>query len=268
MYFQSVNGIEIDKISTLDRGLAYGDGVFTTAKIVNGHVQMLDKHIERLSLSCERLRIAHIDYVHLKKELADIAARYDIAVLKVIITAGEGGRGYSRAGTSTPNIIIKTSAYPQKYDDWQERGISIADASIKLGINPFFAGIKHLNRLEQVLIRDELDQTSFDDLLVYNFNDELIETTCANVFWIQDSQLFTPEIINSGVAGLLRAEIITCFPETHIVSGISNNIINADSIFITNSIMEIVPIKYYQGKQFDINNVHQFTSSFKLLAHD
>ena len=268
MYFQSVNGIEIDKISTLDRGLAYGDGVFTTAKIANGKVELLNEHIQRLRSGCERLRITHIDYIHLQKELVEIASSYDIAVLKIIITAGEGGRGYSRAGISDPNVIIKTSAYPQKYDDWQEKGISIGDASIKLGINPLFAGIKHLNRLEQVLIRDELDQTSFDDLLVYNFNDELIETTCANVFWIQNNQLFTPEIINSGVAGLLRAEIIKYFPTTQIVSGKTHNIINADSIFITNSVMEIVPIKYYQGKEFDINNVHQFISSFKSLTHD
>ena len=268
MYFQSVNGIEIDKISMLDRGLSYGDGVFTTAKIVNGHVQMLNQHIQRLSSGCEILRIEHIDYTNLKTELANIAIRYDIAVLKIIITAGEGGRGYSRIGASTPNVIIKTSEYPKKYDDWQVKGVSIGDASIKLGINPMFAGLKHLNRLEQVLIRDELDHTLFDDLFVYNLHDELIETTCANIFWIKGNDLFTPAISNSGVAGLLRAEMIKHFPEIQIVSGKNNNIINADSIFITNSIMDIVPVKSYQGKEFDINNVHQFTSSFKLLTHD
>jgi 4-amino-4-deoxychorismate lyase len=267
MYFQSVNGVEIDQISTLDRGLAYGDGLFTTAKIVNGNVQMLEQHIERLRQGCERFRISDIDYVSLESQLVKAAKPHNIAVLKVIVTSGDGGRGYSRVGTSQPNVIIKTSEYPEKYDQWKKSGISVSNASIKLGINPLLAGIKHLNRLEQVFLREELDQTLFDDLMVFDLNDMLVETTCANIFWIKQEQLFTPEIKNSGVAGLLRNEIIKYFPSTRVVSD-AKSIINADSIFITNSVMEIVPVLHYQGKQFDINSVHQFISTFKSLAHD
>ena len=267
MHFQSVNGEKIDQVSILDRGLAYGDGLFTTAKITNGFVQMLDQHIERLNSGCLRLRIQGFDSLMLKAELIDIASFFDVAVLKIIVTSGEGGRGYSRNGISKPNIIIKTSDYPKKYDDWKKSGISVSNASIKLGLNPLYAGIKHLNRLEQVMLRDELEQTAHDDLFVYDLNGMLVETTCANIFWLQNGKLFTPKIKNSGVAGLLRAEIIKYIPDTQIVST-DNTLINADAIFITNSVMGIVPVLQHQGKQFDIDKVHQFSTSFKSLTHD
>lgn len=263
MYFQSVNGIEIDQISTFDRGLAYGDGLFTTAKIVNGSVLILDQHIERLRHGCKALNIQGINFSTLKSDLIDIANGYEIAVLKVIVTAGEGGRGYSRQGASSPNIIIKTSEYPHKYNDWKISGITVSDATIQLGTNPLFSGLKHLNRLEQVFLREELDNTDFDDLFVYDLNHILVETTCANVFWFEGEQLLTPDIKNSGVSGLLRAEVLKCFPQTKIVHATSERIKQADAIFITNSVMEIVPVRQYQGKQLNMNIIKQLMVHFK-----
>jgi len=268
MYFQSVNGVEIDQISTYDRGLAYGDGLFTTAKIVDGCVQMLSQHIERLRHGCNILKIQGCNFSTVESHLVDVAHRYETAVLKVMVTAGEGGRGYSRQGTSSPNIIVKVAAFPTHYYDWQKNGIVMCDASIQLGLNPLFAGLKHLNRLEQVLIRDELDQKDVDDLFVYDLNNNLIETSCANVFWFEAGQLFTPEIKTSGVAGLIRAKIIKHFPNTKIIQATHNNLKCADAIFITNSVMEIVPVRQYQGTELDMDKVHQFSAQFKRLIHD
>jgi len=93
MYFQSINGKEICQISLNDRGLAYGDGIFTTAKVVNGKVELLSQHINRLINGCERLNILNVDFNALKTELINLTKKYDLAVLKVIVTAGEGGRG-------------------------------------------------------------------------------------------------------------------------------------------------------------------------------
>lgn len=260
MYFQSVNGKEVDQISINDRGLAYGDGIFTTAKVSNGQIELLTQHLDRLKTGCRLFNISDVDFDLLESELVELAQSYDLAVLKVMITSGEGGRGYSRIGTTRPNIIIKTSEFPIKYRQWQNTGITLADSSIQLGINPLFKGIKHLNRLEQVLIRDELDHSDFDDLLVFNILNQVIETSCANVFWFKDGHLYTPEITDSGVAGVMRAEIIRKHPETKVVQAFQSEIKKAQSIFITNSIMEIIPVALYLGNKLDVDQVHQFKS--------
>ncbi len=268
MYFQSINGVEIDQISASDRGLAYGDGLFTTAKILNGNVLMLKQHIERLRDGCIVLSIDGVNFSLLEEHIIEVAKRYPLAVLKVIITSGAGGRGYSRLGANSPNIIVKTSEFPTKYTEWQTNGICIADAKIQLGLNPLLAGIKHLNRLEQVLLRAELDRTDYDDLLVYDLHSNLVETTCSNVFWFENKKIFTPIIKDSGVAGLFRSALLKAFPEIQIVNGTQNTIKNADAMFITNSVMEIVPIKQYQGMQLNLDKVHQIQSQFKRLPHD
>jgi 4-amino-4-deoxychorismate lyase len=258
MYFQSVNGKQVNQISINDRGLAYGDGIFTTAKINQGQVELIHLHIKRLQTGCCLFKIKDIDFIALQNDLIECCKSYKLAVVKVVITSGEGGRGYSRVGVSRPNIIIKISEFPSKYFQWQTSGISLADSSIKLGINPMFAGVKHLNRLEQVLIRNELDQTNYDDLLVFNIFDDIIETTCANVFWFKEGELYTPEIKDSGVSGIQRSEIIRKHPETKIIKACASTIKKAESLFITNSIMEIVPIINYAGRELNIEQVHQF----------
>jgi len=259
MYFQSVNGQQADFISINDRGLAYGDGIFTTAKVTDGEVSLLHLHLNRLKNGCRLFKISGIDFTALKDELIQCCKAYDLAVLKVVITSGEGGRGYSRVGVGKPNIIIKVSEFPAKYFEWKNSGISLGGSSIQLGINPMFDGIKHLNRLEQVLIRDELDSTSYDDLLVFNIFDEIIETTCANIFWFDQGQLYTPQIKDSGVAGIQRSEVLRKHPDTQIIKAKASDILKAQSVFITNSIMEIVPVRTYAGNDLDIEQVHQFT---------
>jgi len=266
MYFQSVNGKQVNSISISDRGLAYGDGIFTTAKIIDGEIKLLKQHIERLRSGCALLKIVAIDYEKLASELVSIAKQYSLAVLKVVITSGEGGRGYSRVGIEQPNVIIKVSEFPARYNDWQASGISLGCAEIQLGINPLFSGLKHLNRLEQVLIRDELDQTSYDDLLVSNINEHIIETTCANIFWFKGEYLYTPKIKHSGVAGLYRADILNKYPNTNIVEAKQDDIHSADAMFMTNSVMEIVPIKRFNQRELNIEKVHQFKSAFEKIS--
>lgn len=265
MYYQSVNGKQVNQISLNDRGLAYGDGIFTTALVFNGNIKLLNKHVNRLITGCNLLKITGIDFVTLEKDLIEACKSYELAVLKVVITSGEGGRGYSRLGVKSPNIIIKVSEYPQKYQQWQREGILLSDSTIKLGINPLFMGLKHLNRLEQVLLRDELDNTSSDDLLVFNIFDKVIETTCANIFWFNNNELYTPQIKDSGISGIMRSEIIRKHPNTHVIEASVEDIRKADAIFITNSIMEIIPVNDYEGNKLNINQVHEFKAYIESL---
>jgi 4-amino-4-deoxychorismate lyase len=258
MYYQSVNGKLEQHLSTADRGLAYGDGVFTTAKVLHGKIQLLSSHIERLIKSCQKLNIALPGMGHVVDELVAVAQRFELAVVKVMITAGEGGRGYSRLGCSTSTVIIAFHPFPEHYAQWQQRGIELGQSDFRLGLNPFFAGLKHLNRLEQVLIRQELDKKEEDDVLVTNIEGDIIETSCANLFWLESGQYYTPDLSESGVEGLFRNVILENIPGIHIIKAKLDALSNVEAMFICNSVMGIVPVRRYQNRDFDINKVLNF----------
>lgn len=266
MLYCSVNGHPVDVISISDRALAYGDGVFTTAKITFGKIELLNEHINRLVYSCEKLQLATPDVVALKTQLINLSKDYDLAVIKVLITAGQGGRGYSRYGATFPNIIISIHSYPLHYKNWQEEGITLTESTIKLGINPMLAGLKHLNRLEQVFIRNELDTKGEDDVVVTNINDHIIETSSANIFWCSKNVFYTPDLSDSGVKGLMRDLILKLNPHTQIVKAPLSVLIKAESIFICNSVMGIVAVKNYNGRELNTANINKLQNKIKELS--
>jgi len=263
MYYQSINGQQGQHISTNNRGLAYGDGVFTTAKVVSGKIQLLAVHIERLIMSCEKLNIALPDMNKIITELTETAQRFELSVAKVIITSGDGGRGYSRQGCLTSNIIISFHPFPTHYDALQQQGIHLGVSSLKLGVSPLTAGIKHLNRLEQVLIRQELDNRSEDDLLVLNCFDNIIEASAANVFWLKNDIWYTPQLTESGVEGLMRNHILQCSNNKRKITVINAKLSaldNIDAMFICNSVMGIVPVRQFQNNTLALTPCHDIST--------
>ncbi|WP_286235732.1 aminodeoxychorismate lyase [Thalassotalea sediminis] len=253
MLYCSLNGKSTEVIEISDRGLAYGDGVFTTAKIVNGIVTDLSLHLARLKHSCEVLTITAVDWNALTRELTTQAASLSLAVAKVIITAGSGGRGYSRIGANKPNVIVSLHDFPKHYLPWQKSGISLGKAKTQLGVNPLLAGIKHLNRLEQVLVRKELDESDWQDLIVCDIYGVVVETSCANIFWLKDKRIFTPKLDRAGVAGLLRNKILDQFPDIEIVQVDSSDLENTDGMIVCNSVMGCVPVKEYNGNALPLS---------------
>jgi len=265
MLYFSVNGQPVANISIQDRGLAYGDGLFTTAKIANGTVEQLQKHILRLQSGCKTLGIKLPELQPLFDEIDIVGRRFPNAVLKIVITAGQGGRGYSRVGVSEHNIIVMVSDFPKHYKQWAKSGIYLLDSKQQMGVNPMLSGLKHLNRLEQVLIRQELDNSDADDLVVCNVDGNVIETSCANIFWLKENEIFTPEITVSGVAGLMRKYILQRLPNIQRKKAHLSDLANASSIFISNSIMGIVPVKQYNNRVYDLSPV--FKIQKKIAGH-
>jgi 4-amino-4-deoxychorismate lyase len=260
MYYQSINGQTEQHLPINNRGLAYGDGVFTTAKVLDGEVELLAAHIERLKRSCEALNISLPDMNTVTTELIAIAKRFELSVVKIIITAGDGGRGYSRQGCLTSNVIISFHAFPQHYTSMQEVGIHLGVSSLKLGISPLLSGIKHLNRLEQVLIRQEVDNRAEDDLLVLNYFDNIIESSAANIFWLQNKIWYTPQLNESGVKGLMRNYILqTCSNhyKIAIVKEKLSALNNIDAMFICNSVMGIVPVRQFENRKLSLTPCHE-----------
>lgn len=268
MLYSSVNYVPINNIPLNDRGLAFGDGVFSTAKIINGSVAHLDKHMQRLQTACQRIAIIKINWQQLEGELIKLAKGYQRACLKVIISAGESQRGYSRVGGQGANIIITVSNFPSHYDAWEQKGISVGISSIKLGLNPLLAGLKHLNRLEQVLIRAELDALPFDDVLVTDINGDIIETNCANVFWLADGQWHTPKLDNAGVNGIIRDRILVQNPAIIESNYPMESLDNVEAMFISNSLHGIIGVHTFDGRKLNLEPVNLLKQQFSQPIQD
>lgn len=271
MKFCLVNGIEQSQINIESRGLAYGDGIFTTAKIVNGNIQYLSSHVNRLIVSCEKLGLCIPNRDELAQQLVHVAQQYTLAVLKVIITAGSGGRGYARGINKSNDVVIMVHDYPTHYDTLALEGVSLGNSIQKIGINPMLSGLKHLNRLEQVLLRQELVNTDVDDLVVSNINNEVIEVTSANLFVWLNNKLCTPDVSFSGVNGIMRQTILKHYPSTEIKKITLPDLINAKAMFICNCVMGIVPVKKYNNKNLSMTLPLQVANTINqpaMLSHD
>lgn len=253
MLFCSVNGQPTSDISITDRAFNYGDGLFTTALIKGGYVKWLQSHIERLKQGCEALAINHVDWNWLSDEMNAAASKFDLAVLKVVISAGQGGRGYSRNGSTQHNIIISVTDYPEHYQRLRNTGLNVSHSQLRLSHATMLSGIKHLNRLEQVLIRRELDQCNYDDLLVADVNGVLVEASCANVFWRQGGKWFTPRILDAGISGIYRKKLLTKFADITEVDVKLSGLKKVEAMIICNCIMGGLPVKTYLEKTLDIS---------------
>ncbi len=255
MLYCAINGIETELLLATDRGLAYGDGLFTTAKIMAGKVEMLDAHLQRLTDGCQHLGFSTCQITDLRLQLVSLAKNYSRAVLKVIMTTGSGGRGYARpsANNLMPTIIVMVHEFPQHYDALAQSGIILGVSEQKISISPMLAGIKHLNRLEQVLLRNELDKRSEDDLVVCDINNAVVEVTSANLFWFKEEQLYTPLLNHSGVAGLMRSAILSAFANIIVKQTSLVDLQQADAMFVCNSVMGIVPVRCYHHSSLSVD---------------
>lgn len=257
-----INGRELETLPAGDRAIQFGDGCFTTARIIDGTVSHLAAHLRRLQDACAALQIAFDDGIALEQEMTRLAAGHSRGVLKVIISRGSGGRGYSPSQCHEPTRILSVSAYPQQYDHWRERGITLALSPVRLGRNPQLAGIKHLNRLEQVLIRAYLEQTNADEALVLDSEGWVTECCAANLFWRKGNVVYTPRLDQAGVNGIMRqfclrqlAQSSFQVVETHAREEVLQHV---DEMVVCNALMPVLPVRAYGTNTFSSRALFKF----------
>lgn len=250
-----INGTEQSQLAATDRAVQFGDGCFTTAAIGNGKILLLDRHMQRLQQSCERLWLNGVDWPALAQEMQHAASGHDRAVLKVIISAGSGGRGYSRSGCSGPTRIVSVSPWPAHYAALQQTGVRLAVSPVRLARQPQFAGLKHLNRLEQVMIRAHLEQTDADEALVLDTDGWVVECCVANLFWRSGGTVFTPALDQAGVDGIMRrsliAEMRAAGQICQVVQAGLAQLQAADEIVVCNALMPVLPVRQLDALSFE-----------------
>lgn len=243
-----VNGEPGKTLPVTDRGLQYGDGLFETIEIRDQRPVFFDRHLKRLEEGCRRLGIPFPPPRTLTEETQTLCRKSPArAVLKIIVTSGSGGRGYRRPDSLQSTRILSLHPYPDYPDTFSALGIRARICETRLGMNPALAGIKHLNRLEQVLARAEWTDQAIQEGIMLDSEGHVIEGTMTNLFYVKDDNVYTAALEQSGVAGIVRG-LIMLLAEQHqlAVNELSyrtEQLLSADEIFVCNSIINIWPVK-------------------------
>ena len=243
-----VDGELTDKISIFDRGLLYGDGVFETIAVNEQRIPLWYEHLQRLRSSCEALNLDYPGDRLLQKEvtqlLGDTAGRM---IVRISLTRGVGARGYRPLEGATPSRIISMHPWSGFSNDYKKEGIRLRCCHTKLARSNL-AGIKHLNRLEQILAQSEWQaDEDYQEGLTLDHENNVIEGTMTNVFIVNNGELLTPDLRYSGVAGVMRRCVIELADSQRIECREKNislaEIKNADELFVTNSVIGIWPVR-------------------------
>ncbi|MCW8955763.1 MAG: aminodeoxychorismate lyase [Gammaproteobacteria bacterium] len=239
-----LNGKAADSISLMDRGLHYGDGLFETIACDSGKLLLWPQHLQRLQAGAERLALPLIPEQQWLDDVRQLSFEQPQAVVKLIQTRGIGGRGYY-AGKLTPTWIAAAYPWPA-YPQSNAQGVRLRFCQTPVSVNAALAGLKHLNRLDNVLARNEWDDPAIAEGLMLDDRGMVIEGTMSNVFGVKAGVLYTPDVKRAGVAGVVRDEILDLARHQGLDArrmDISQHVLLAmDELFISNSVIGIWPV--------------------------
>ena len=256
-----INGVQQDNIAVADRGLQYGDGLFETLAAFDGACPWFAAHYQRLVAGCERLAIPEPDKAVLLQEVEQAAAGHARAVIKILLTSGCGGRGYRRPEELQPSRIVMQHAWPDYPDAYWQNGVALKLCHTRLGCNPALAGIKHLNRLEQIVARNEWQGTEYVEGIMCDMQGHVIEGTMSNVFVVRGNALATPNLSTCGVEGVMRRWILDHATSLNIEVAETElhpeDLKQADEVILTNSLIGLWPVRSFESSLYQAGPVYQ-----------
>jgi 4-amino-4-deoxychorismate lyase len=251
-----IDGHPVAAAEPLDRGLEFGDGLFETMAVVSGRVRLLDRHLQRLARGCERLRLPAPDLPALREQIHVAAATPETGVVKVIVTRGEGGVGYAMPRHAESRVYLVTSPARRAAIRPGVDGAKVVCLPTPIASSSRLAGLKHLNRLEQVLLRDDVAQRKADEGLVADTEGRLISGAMTNVFLVIDGVLVTPALDHCGIEGVMRGAIVDHLAQRGTPVAIRDvglsECAQASELFLTNALLGVWPVLELDGRPLAI----------------
>jgi 4-amino-4-deoxychorismate lyase len=249
-----INGEAQTLWSVHDRGLQYGDGLFETLTCVGGRLRWFERHLTRLALGCERLGMAAPDGARLRAEAQSLLGAAPRALVKIIMTRGIAtGRGYRPSGEEQPTRIV--SVYDESASGAAEFRVGLS--AVPLGLNPKLAGLKHLNRLEQVLAQREALSHGWQEALMRSSAGEVVCGSMSNLFVCRDGEWLTAPVTHCGVAGVMRELVLEVAPRAGVAVRITplseRDVEAATALFVTNVRLGLQPVHWYQGRALAVD---------------
>ena len=264
-----INGRSDITLSPLDRGFAYGDGVFRTIKITGGKPDHWALHYTKLLEDCNVLGIVCPAADLLMSDLKQLVTDRHDAVIKIIITRGEGARGYAVPALAQPTrIVIKTPlpSYPSANFD---EGVKLHLCELRLSAQAKYAGIKHLNRLENVMARMEWSDSSIVDGVLLDSHENVIECTMSNLFARFGTTLLTPDLGNCGVAGITRQQILKLALNLGLSPEVAqialSRLMQADELVICNSLYGVWQVRAFNERTWSQSSL---ASNLRKALHE
>ena len=249
-----INGQPGDSIAASDRGLAYGDGLYRTLEARHGQPLLWHWQWQRLAADCASLHLPCPDEALLLAEIAQVAGALPRAVVKIVLTRGSGQRGYAMPAESTPTRIVSAAAWGGYPAERAEQGVMVRWCDTRLAIQPLLAGIKHLNRLENVFARSEWHDPAIAEGLMLDMDGTVVEGTMSNLFIVRGGELITPPLDRCGVSGAMRACVLQLAANLGIAVRearlLPDEVLAADEAFICNSLASIWPLRQLETRQW------------------
>lgn len=238
----TVNGQAAHTVDVDDRGFCYGDGVFETIAVRSGAPRFIELHLERLEEGCRALRIPVPDLARLRADVEQRARGSAWGTLKIIVTRGPGERGYAPPPAPRPTVVIGL----RDERPAPTRGGAACLCATRLALQPATAGLKTLNRLDQVLARAEWSGDEFVEGLMLDSGGALAGGTSSNLFLVCDGRLLTPDLVAGGIRGIMRRVVlaeaarlgIAC-AEARLPPG---DLYRASEVFVSNALTGLRPI--------------------------
>ncbi|GLS84645.1 aminodeoxychorismate lyase [Paraferrimonas haliotis] len=254
-----------EALSLADRGLAYGDGFYTTMRLNDGVIEAWSLHQRRLLDAAlmmgmaTRLTFAEWFQPH-KQFIESKALALQQGVIKVMVTRGHGGRGYAPPMQAQLQCIVSHHQVPQHYNHWREQGVALRVHAMTLSRHTMLAGVKHLNRIEQVMLKHNHNGAG-DDYVVCDDSGKLVCGSAANLFFAKGRRLVTPALGRSGIAGITRLQIMQAMVAQGyqvIATELSVTDINAfDGAIMCNALMGVVAINSIDQVRFDSHSLQR-----------
>ncbi len=249
-----VDGLPANAVPADDRGFTYGDGVFRTLAMRKGRAQWWQQQYAKLAADCGALSITPPAEADLLQDIQRIALRLPDCALRITVTRGSGGRGYAVPQHPQPRRVVSANSLPEYPAHWPEQGISARVCKLRLAAQPMLAGIKHLNRLENVLARAEWSDPAIAEGLLLDEAGDVIEGTRCNVFIVEDGTLVTPGLSRCGVAGVTRDLIIEAADHHGLPCRIApvslQRLEAAAEVFLVNSLIGVWPVAALEQRRW------------------
>lgn len=253
-----VDGRPAEVLSVRDRGLAYGDGLFETIAVSGARPRLLARHLARLAEGARRLGMP-LDIALMERELLAFCAQLGDGVAKLLLTRGDALRGYAVPADCVLRRVLLGAPAPAYPPVNFEQGIALFPCATRLAEQPLLAGLKHLNRLEQVLARSEWSDPAFAEGLMRDTSGRVIEGIFSNLFLVLNGVLVTPALQRCGVAGVMRAELLAFAAEQGIASEIRDvaydELLCAEEVFLCNSLYGIWPVRRLEAHAWPLGAI-------------
>jgi len=237
-----------------DRGFMYGDGLFETTRVVNGRPFRLAQHLERMVRGADYLKIplpfTPKEIQKFTAQLVEANAMPD-AVLRVTLTRGAGERGYSPAAAGKPTMVMSLHPLPKLPEEGPLQW-SMITSSYHIPASGAISSFKTTSKILNVFARLEASERGADEALLLNTNGEVAETAGGNIFWVYQNTICTVPTGRGVLPGITRAVVL----EICQALGLETNkrvikpqhLRNAEGIFITQSVLGIVPVVAFDGE--------------------